>query len=148
VTSHIDQALKDNARVRKTRRALHRADTDARYGIVARWLRPHATAASNRSTCWSSADRARGRRGPTIKKKSGTKGPLSDGSQRVLPRELALGLFLAGAGRGRLFGLSFIVAGQTGARVTAHEVTPARGIPMPSNRCWTTLPSAQAGRQT
>ena len=35
VTSHIDQALKDNARVQKERELYIRADKDARYGIVA-----------------------------------------------------------------------------------------------------------------
>jgi biopolymer transport protein TolR len=35
VTSHIDQALKDNPRVQKERELYIRADKDARYGIVA-----------------------------------------------------------------------------------------------------------------
>ena len=35
VTSHIDQALKDNARVQKEHELYIRADKDARYGIVA-----------------------------------------------------------------------------------------------------------------
>ena len=35
VTSHIDQALKDNARVQKERELYIRADKNARYGIVA-----------------------------------------------------------------------------------------------------------------
>ncbi len=35
VTSHIDQALKDSARVQKERELYIRADKDARYGIVA-----------------------------------------------------------------------------------------------------------------
>jgi len=35
VTSHIDQALKDNARVQKEREIYIRADKNARYGIVA-----------------------------------------------------------------------------------------------------------------
>src|SRR3954471_18618135 len=35
VTSHIDQALKDNPRVQKERELYIRADKNARYGIVA-----------------------------------------------------------------------------------------------------------------
>ena len=35
VTSHIDQALKENARVQKEREIYIRADKNARYGIVA-----------------------------------------------------------------------------------------------------------------
>ena len=35
VTSHIDQALKDNPRVQQERELYIRADKDARYGIVA-----------------------------------------------------------------------------------------------------------------
>jgi biopolymer transport protein TolR len=35
VTSHIDQALKDNARVQQEHELYIRADKDARYGIVA-----------------------------------------------------------------------------------------------------------------
>jgi biopolymer transport protein TolR len=35
VTSHVDQALKDNPRVQKERELYIRADKDARYGIVA-----------------------------------------------------------------------------------------------------------------
>ncbi len=35
VTDHIDQALKDNARVQKERELYIRADKNARYGIVA-----------------------------------------------------------------------------------------------------------------
>ena len=35
VTSHVDQALKENARVQKERELYIRADKDARYGIVA-----------------------------------------------------------------------------------------------------------------
>ena len=35
VTSHIDQALKDNARVQKEHELYIRADKEARYGIVA-----------------------------------------------------------------------------------------------------------------
>jgi biopolymer transport protein TolR len=35
VTSHIDQALKENARVQKEHELYIRADKDARYGIVA-----------------------------------------------------------------------------------------------------------------
>jgi biopolymer transport protein TolR len=35
VTSHIDQALKEDARVQKERELYIRADKDARYGIVA-----------------------------------------------------------------------------------------------------------------
>jgi biopolymer transport protein TolR len=35
VTTHIDQALKDNARVQKEREIYIRADKNARYGIVA-----------------------------------------------------------------------------------------------------------------
>ena len=36
VTSHIDQALKDNPRVQKEHELYIRADKDARYGVVAR----------------------------------------------------------------------------------------------------------------
>jgi biopolymer transport protein TolR len=35
VTSHVDQALKDNPRVQKEHELYIRADKDARYGIVA-----------------------------------------------------------------------------------------------------------------
>jgi len=35
VTSHVDQALKENARVQRERELYIRADKDARYGIVA-----------------------------------------------------------------------------------------------------------------
>ncbi|HEX7452146.1 MAG TPA: biopolymer transporter ExbD, partial [Polyangiaceae bacterium] len=75
VTSHIDQALKDNPRVQKERELCIRADKDARYGIVATVVAAARNSGVESLNLLVEPQLEPADDVPDDKKKSGTKGP-------------------------------------------------------------------------
>jgi biopolymer transport protein TolR len=75
VTSHIDQALKDNPRVQKEHELYIRADKDARYGIVATVVAAARNSGVESLNLLVQPEIEPDTDTPDEKKKSGAKGP-------------------------------------------------------------------------
>jgi biopolymer transport protein TolR len=75
VTSHIDQALKDNPRVQKEHELYIRADKDARYGIVATVVAAARNSGVESLNLLVQPELEPDTDAPDDKKKSGAKGP-------------------------------------------------------------------------